>query len=164
MTDYGSQAQYSGHLICICPLSGLCYTHNNTRPDTITEYELASLYIEQASLVFNVLTLLTTLLFSYLVGMYFISKRLSVVLFWMLNALFVLVSFFLSAALFANGERTVSIGQELLRRMALEGSQIGWLSHNIMPDNAPQVMRTFFLFAIVLAIAFAIVRRRDGKK
>ncbi len=127
----------------------------------MTDYELVSLYTEQISLFNNIVTLLVTILFSYLVAMYFVCRRLSGFLFWILNGLFMLIMFAQSGAVSATGVRAVSIGLQIVTRVEAEGSEIAWLSMRYIPPNIPKVLYYFFIVGSILAIVYAILRRRD---
>lgn len=129
----------------------------------MTDFELASLHIEQIGLFIDVLTLISTLLFSFLVGMYFIARRLSGLLFWILNVVFLLVSFVLSRAVYSTATRGRDITLELIERTTAEDSQISWMSVRIMPEYAPYFMSAVFVIGSMLAVAFAITHRRNAK-
>ena len=90
----------------------------------MTDYELISLYSEQIALFNTTLTVLVTVLFSYLVAMYFVSHRLSGILFWMLNGLFILIMYAQSGGVFASGTRANNIGVQIMARIESEGSDI----------------------------------------
>lgn len=127
----------------------------------MTDFELISLYTEQIALLNTVTTLLFTILFSYLIAMYFVSRRLSGFLFWILNGLFFMIMFAQSGAVRALGSRAVSIGVQIVARIEAEGSEIAWLSMRYIPPNIPRVMYYFFIVGTILAIVYAVIRRRD---
>jgi hypothetical protein len=127
----------------------------------MTDFELISLHIEQIRLFIDVLTLVTTLLFSFLVGMYFIARRLSSFLFWVLNVMFLMVMLLLTRAVYSTATRGRDISLELISRIAAEDGQISWMSVMAMPEYAPQFMRAVFVCGALLAVIFAIVHRRN---
>lgn len=130
----------------------------------MTDYELISLYTEQVSLFFTVITVLTTILFSFLAGMYFIAGRINMALVIVLSALFGVVSFGLVGAVYAAGARAVSLGEQMVMRINAQGSDIAWLFPGVMPDGLPRNFYYFFLIAILLALLFVMLRRREVKK
>jgi len=127
----------------------------------MTDFELITLYTEQIALLNTVTTLLFTILFSYLIAMYFVSRRLSGFLFWILNGLFFMIMFAQSGAVHSLGARAVSIGIQIVARIEAEGSEIAWLSMRYIPPNIPRVMYYFFIVGTILAIVYAVIRRRD---
>ena len=68
----------------------------------MSEVELVSMYHEAISVFFTVVTLMTSLLFAYLVAMFFMAHRLGIALFVILNVLYATVCFALSGGLLAN--------------------------------------------------------------
>ena len=127
----------------------------------MTDFELITLYTEQIALLNTVTTLLFTILFSYLIAMYFVSRRLSGFLFWILNGLFFMIMFAQSGAVHSLVARAVSIGIQIVARIEAEGSEIAWLSMRYIPPNIPRVMYYFFIVGTILAIVYAVIRRRD---
>ena len=79
-----------------------------------------------------------------------------------LNFLFALVMFAQLGAVFSAGTRAVSIGHELARRVESGQSQIDWMVLNTIPPNIPRAMYYFFAVATVLAIVFAVIKRRQS--
>jgi len=130
----------------------------------MTDFELITLYTEQVSLFFTVITVLTTILFSFLAGMYFIAGRINMALVIVLSALFGVVSFGLVGAVYAAGARAVSLGEQMVARINAPGSEIAWLFPGVMPDGLPRNFYYFFLIAIFLALLFVMLRRREVKK
>ncbi|MDX1381042.1 MAG: hypothetical protein R3233_07965 [Xanthomonadales bacterium] len=128
---------------------------------SMTDFEVVIAYTEQVDLLFSVLTLVITILFSYLVGMFFIGKRLSLVLFWIISVLYFLVMYLQLAAVSATGRRAASLGEELVRRINSEASAIGWMNSQVIPANVPTVLYWFFFTALVLSIVFSVLRRRE---
>ena len=128
---------------------------------SMTDFEVVIAYTEQVDLLFSVLSLVITILFSYLVGMFFIGKRLSLVLFWIISVLYFLVMYLQLAAVSATGRRAASLGVELVRRINSEGSAIGWMNSQVIPANVPTVLYWFFFTALVLSIVFSVLRRRE---
>lgn len=127
----------------------------------MTDFELLTAYTDQVDLLLGVLSLVITILFSYVVGMFFIAQRLSLVLFWIMNALYFLVMYLQLGALAATGRRAASIGLELVRRIEAPGSGIAWLIPNVIPQNVPTVLYWFFFSGLLLSIVFAVLRRRE---
>ena len=126
----------------------------------MSNYELLTLYSEQVTMFFTAITIMMTVLFSYLVGAFFIGRQLPALLFWVLNGLALCFLFLLSGAITASGNRAVGIGQELVRRIHADGSDIAWMSTNFMPAIAPPAVQIFILAASVLAVVYAMVHRR----
>ena len=127
----------------------------------MSDFEVLAAYTDQVDLLISVLSLVITILFSYLVGMFLIARRLSVVLFWVINILYFLVLYMQIAAVSATGRRAASIGAELVRRIQQPGSDVPWLSSQVIPPNVPTVMYWFFISALLLSILFAVLRRRE---
>ena len=109
---------------------------------------------------FTAITIIMTVLFSYLVGAFFIGRQLPSFLFWVLNGLALCFLFLLSGAITASGNRAVGIGQELVRRINADGSEIGWMGANFMPSIVPPAVQSALLVGSVLAVVYAVVHRR----
>ena len=107
------------------------------------------------------MTMMTSIIFAYLVGMFITANRLSAILFWILNALFGLFVFSQAGGIYASGSQAHSIGLEIVRRVEAEGSEIAWLIMKPIPPHLPRVMFYFFLFAALLSVVFALIRRRE---
>ena len=119
----------------------------------MSEVELVSMYHEAISVFFTVVTLMTSLLFAYLVAMFFMAHRLGIALFTLLNVLYVCVCFAMSGALLANGNRAAVIGQEILALAAQAGSGIAFQSLYALGA-------LLFVITLVLnVLSDAIVRR-----
>lgn len=127
----------------------------------MTDFEVLVAYSDQVDLLISVLSLVITILFSYLVGMFLIARRLSLILFWVINILYFLVMYMQIAAISATGRRAASIGAELVRRIREPGSDIPWLNGQVIPPNVPTVMYWFFFAALLLSVLFAVLRRRE---
>ncbi len=82
----------------------------------------------------------------------------------MLNGLFALIMFAQTGAVFATGTRAISIGVQIMARIKSEGSDIAWLNMNHIPPNIPRVMFYFFIVGTLLAVTYAVVRRREMKE
>lgn len=131
----------------------------------MSEYELISLYHEAITVFFTAVTTLLSLLFAYLVAMFFMAHRLGLFLFWMLNALFVTVSFAMTGGLYANGRRAGLIAQEILNRAALPGSPIDFLDEPLfIPLNMATAMVWFVRVAVVLSLFYAVMHRKAQRE
>ena len=131
----------------------------------MSEFELVSLYHEAISVFFTVVTLMTSLLFAYLVAMFFMAHRLGIALFVILNVLYAIVCFALSGGLLANGERAALIGQEILMQAAQPGSVIDFLDGSqFIPLNMPTAMTWFVRVAVVLSLLYAVLHRKAQRE
>ncbi len=131
----------------------------------MSEYELVSLYHEAISVFFTVVTTLMSMIFAYLVAMFFIAHRLGLALFWLLNGLFAVVGFATTGALRANGRRAAILGEEVRARAAQTGSSIDFLDVPVfIPPDMPHAMTWFFLVAIALSLVYAIVHRKAQRE
>jgi hypothetical protein len=127
----------------------------------MSEYELVSLYHEGISVFFTVVTTLMSMIFAYLVAMFFIAHRLGLALFWLLNGLFAVVGFATIGALRGSGVRAALLGEEIRARAVQPGSSIDFLDVAVyIPTDMPQAMTWFFLVAMVLSLVYAIVHRK----
>jgi hypothetical protein len=135
------------------------------REQPMSEVELVSLYHEAISVFFTVVTLMTSLLFAYLVAMFFMAHRLGIALFFILNVLYAMVSFALSSGMLAAGKRAALIGQEILTQAAQPGSVIDFLDGSLfIPMNAPSAMTWFVRVAIVLSLLYAVLHRKAQRE
>ncbi len=131
----------------------------------MSEVELVSMYHEAISVFFTVVTLMTSLLFAYLVAMFFMAHRLGIALFVILNILFATVCFALSGGLLANGKRAAIIGQEILMQAAQPGSVIDFLDGSqFIPMNMPTAMTWFVRVAVLLSLLYAVLHRKAQRE
>lgn len=131
----------------------------------MSDYELLSLYHEAITVFFTAVTILLSLVFSYLVAMFFIAHRLGIALFVLLNVLFAAATFALSGALVANGRRAALMGQELVVRAAQPVSAIDFLQGPLyIPPDMPTAMTWFVRAAIVMSITYAVMHRRAERR
>lgn len=127
----------------------------------IGDAELVSLYNDTISLFQQAATMQMTLLFSYLVAMFFIGRRLNTVMFWILNVIFIVVSYGFSGGIVSAGSRASALGQEVMRRVGEADGALDYLTHRFIPPDFPHVMRAIFMICTLLAIVFAVLRRRQ---
>ena len=127
----------------------------------MSDFELITLYSDHVSLFLTGITVVTTILFSFVVGMYLMAGRLNLFLLICLTALFALVTFGLIGGIYAAGSRAASMGQELVQRIQADGSEIAWMYSGVIPPDLPRNFSYFFLVAIALAVLFAFLRRRE---
>lgn len=130
----------------------------------MTNFELITLYSDHVSLFLTGITVVTTILFSFVVGMYLMAGRLNLVLLICLTALFAAVSFGLVGGIYAAGSRAASLGKEIVYRIQTDGSEISWMYSGVIPQDLPRNFYYFFVVAIVLAVVFAFLRRREVRK
>ena len=131
----------------------------------MSEVELVSMYHEAISVFFTVVTLMTSLLFAYLVAMFFMAHRLGIALFVILNALYLTVCFALSGGLLANGNRAARIGQEILMQASQPGSVIDFLDGSqFIPMNMPTAMTWFVRGAVILSLLYAVLHRKAQRE
>jgi hypothetical protein len=131
----------------------------------MSEVELVSMYHEAISVFFTVVTLMTSLLFAYLVAMFFMAHRLGIALFIILNVLYATVCFALSGGLMANGNRAAVVGQEILMQAAQPGSVIDFLNGSqFIPMNMPTAMTWFVRMAVFLSLLYAVLHRKAQRE
>lgn len=130
----------------------------------MSDFELITAYSEQISLFFTAITVLTTILFGFLIAMHLVAGRLNLLLLLLVCGLFSVVSFGFAGAILATGYRAASIGEQLVVRIEAEGSAIHWMYPGIIPPHLPSVFFYLFNFSIVLSLLFAFLRRRELKK
>lgn len=127
----------------------------------MSDFELITLYNDQIGLFFTGITIITTILFSFVVGMYLMAGRLHLLLLMVLTAVFAAVNFGLASGMYAAGMRAASMGQQIVQRVQAEGSEIAWMYSGVIPEPFPRNFLYFFLIANGLAIIFAFIRRRE---
>ena len=130
----------------------------------MTDFEIITAYSEQISLFFTAITALTTILFGFLIAAQMVAGRLSLLLLFLVCGLFAVVSFGFAGAIYATGMRAVSIGEELVVRIAAEGSAIHWIYPGIIPPHLPRIFFYLFNLAIVLSLLFTFIRRREMRR
>ena len=130
----------------------------------MTDFELITAYSEQIALFFTAITVLTTILFGFLIAVHLVAGRLGLFLLVLASGLYTVVSFGFSGAIFATGARAVSLGGQLVSRINAEGSEISWLFPGIMPPHLPTVFFFLFNIAILLSLLFVVVRRREMRR
>ena len=130
----------------------------------MSDFELLILYSEQVSLFFTVITVLSTILFSFLAAMYFVAGRMNGWLVIILSGLFSAVSFGLVNGVYASAARAAAVGAQIIDRIDAPGSEIAWLSRQVMPADIATAFYWFFLIAIVLALLFVVIRRREQRR
>jgi len=127
----------------------------------MSHFELITLYSDHVSLFLTGITVVTTILFSFVVGMYLMAGRLNLALVVCLTALFSAVTFGLTGGIYAAGSRAASLGKELVRRIQADGSEISWMYSGVIPPDLPRNFYYFFLVGIALAVVFVFLRRRE---
>jgi hypothetical protein len=130
----------------------------------LSNFELITLYSDHVSLFLTGITVVTTILFSFVVGMYLMAGRLNLVLLVCLTALFAAVTFGLIGGIYAAGSRAASLGIEIVSRIQADSSEISWMYSGVIPRDLPRNFYYFFLVAIVLAVVFVFLRRREVRK
>ena len=130
----------------------------------MSDFELLAAYSEQISLFFTAITVLTSVLFGFLIAMHLVAGRLNLLLLLLVCGLFAVVSFGFAGAILATGARAVSIGEQLITRIDAENSAIHWLYPGTIPTHLPTVFFYLFNFAILLSLLFAVLRRREMRR
>ncbi len=127
----------------------------------MSDFELISLYNDQVTLFLTGITIVTTILFSFIVGMYLMAGRLHALLLFALTAVFGAVNFGLVTGMYAAGARAASMGKQLVERIQADGSEIAWMYSGVIPENLPRNFFFFFIAAILMAVLYVIIRRRE---
>ena len=127
----------------------------------MSDFEIIAAYSEQVSLFFTAITVLTTILFGFLIAVHLTAARLTPLLLFLICGLFSVVSFGFVGAIHATGARAVSIGEQLAMRVNAEGSAIHWMYPGTIPPHLPKVFFYLFNLAILLSLLFVIIRRRE---
>ena len=130
----------------------------------MSDFEIITAYSEQISLFFTAITVLTTILFGFLIAAQMVAGRLSLLLLFLVCGLFSVVSFGFVGAIYATGMRAQSIGEELVARISAEGSAIHWVYPGIIPPDLPRIFFYLFTLAIILSLLFAFIRRKEMRK
>ena len=127
----------------------------------MSDFELLAAYSEQISLFFTAITVLTSVLFGFLIAMHLVAGRLNLLLLLLVCGLFSVVSFGFAGAVLATGARAVSLAEQIILRINAENSAIHWMYPGFIPQHLPTVFFYLFNLAIGLSLLFAILRRRE---
>ena len=103
----------------------------------MSDFEIIAAYSEQVSLFFTAITVLTTILFGFLIAVHLMAARLTPLLLFLICGLFSVVSFGFVGAIHATGARAVSIGEQLAMRV----NSLDVPRHDSSPST-----KGFFLF------------------
>ena len=127
----------------------------------MSDFELLAAYSEQVSLFFTSITVLTSVLFGFLIAMHLVAGRLNLLLLFLVCGLFSVVSFGFAGAVLATGARAVSLAEQIVLRINAENSAIHWMYPGFIPHHLPTIFFYLFNLAIGLSLLFAILRRRE---
>ena len=122
--------------------------------NSMSDSEIIAAYSEQVSLFFTAITVLTTILFGFLIAAYLLAGRLSLLLLFLTCGLFSVISFGFVGAIYSTGARALSIGEQLVMRINAEGSAIHWMYSGIIPPHLPKIFFYLFNLAIILSLIF----------
>ncbi|MDA1076547.1 MAG: hypothetical protein O3A63_17600 [Proteobacteria bacterium] len=126
----------------------------------MTDAELLSIYMEYRESLFDIVTLLTTILFSYSVATYLAVERLT----WPQLALLSAPFLGLMSSLVAGAAQTVrqigAIETEILRRIEQASSGLAWLDSTVFSgDRVASGFLYFWIIVSVIAVGFAIMKK-----
>ena len=126
----------------------------------MSDAELLELYALYNDGFGSLMAQLITLIFAYIVASYIAAKRLSVFQFYLASSLFAVVT--ISVALGARDAcaRAISLQEEIIRRIEVEGSQISFVARDGIPSYLDSFILVICIIGVVLAISFAISERR----
>ena len=130
----------------------------------MTDADLLAIYPDYVQMFFLTVTLSTSVLFSYLVVAYLAVERLT----WPQLALVSVLFFGLSMDL-AGGARKAArqvdaLEAEIVQRVERGGSSIEFFDTTNFTRIWPEGIRGFWILATLLAIGFAIMRKRGALK
>ena len=125
----------------------------------MTDAELLELYVAYYDTFTANMAVMMTLIFAYLIATFVSAKKLKSYQFYATSVLFAVFTYGVVMGAVDTSARAASLQVEIVRRISEEGSQIGFVSTNGMPEFVPSQIFGLSIVSIFLAIGFAITQR-----
>ncbi len=131
----------------------------------MTEAELLSIHLEYLQVLFVVVTLLTSVLFSYLIVAYLVVERLTWPQLALISALFLGFLTSLAVAASQTVRQINAIEIEVLQRIEQANSNIKWFDPTVLSgDRSDAGFIYFWIISGLIAVTFAIAKKRRAGK
>ena len=127
---------------------------------SMSDAELLELYAIYVDAFAGNLTVVITLIFAYLIATYISAKNLGAFQFYTTTGLFAVATTGVALGGKDLSARSVSLQNEIVRRISMEGSEISYVSVFGMPEHVPPYILGVSIVAVFLAVSFAISQRR----